>query len=114
MSLLKERIISNEDLDKIKSYDALFKFVNEAKFSVKHIYEIYDFIFKLLFTEIKQKILESIKLFDMVFYDVVNDNEDLFNDKDSDFRSKFTKFFKYTLSFRKFEVLSGIYFYILL
>ena len=114
LSLLKERIISNEDLDKIKSYDALFKFVNEAKFSVKHIYEIYDFIFKLLFTEIKQKILESIKLFDMVFYDVVNDNEDLFNDKDSDFRSKFTKFFKYTLSFRKFEVLSGIYFYILL
>lgn len=107
-SLLESKIIF-EDFEKLKSYEELFKFINESKLTIGIIYQIYKKIFDSLFADLKIIFIELIYKHNKLFTELLCENVFYFSKQRK--KMKFVKFFKYELSLKKFGFLTGNVFF---
>lgn len=97
--------ITLDEIDRFKNFESLFKFINESKFSLKYIYDVYSAIFDKMFKEIKIKLKEMVSEYENILSVITKNNLEFFyNPKD---RIKFIKFFKYVLSMKKYETIKS-------
>jgi hypothetical protein len=103
--------IPSEFLKK-KSFEEIFKFITDTNIKIGTVYEIYNIIFDKLFTNLKKNIIKLIDKHNDLFSELLKDNIKFFECKKA--RIKFVKFFKYVLTMKKFNLITGIMFYFLL
>jgi len=104
-AILALKGITSDDLNRYTNFESLFKFINESKFSLMYIYDVYTAIFDKLFKDIHLKLREVINENENIFLLVIEKNKDFFVPQNN--RIKFTKFFKYVLTMKKFEVIKS-------